>query len=513
MGSDPKAKARKRHIYLFRHCLRSSEGTIRNVWSNGTAVLGSEFTSEPLPDWHVMPMACTSRGKKVMEGEGMFISKEFIQQIERENSALLGRRIRIRVVSDNEERDSNSAFSLLRGFADVIERSQMDVGLTYDQDLFHPLSSKRISYGLRSKALLYSSLCERKCGTDAKREMEHRMELLPRPKGGFPFILRLLEKVTGSSKWISEADSNVMSVSEDGEVVGIVQLIKAFSQIVFYSRASNVSETPFLAKATAKDMYRLAEWGYYFQALTQMETNDVAIKASTLAHSVLKALEDDTDAPDVTIFVGHDTDITRMASVFGLRWDLAEPYFTSPSLSGHYAPVPPGSALHFVHNLESGEVEMSFRYPILVSAKGHLYWRAGGELATIGPNLTGSTEGRFSQTESATAFGGVQKGDGLQLLEDRLMATLANHEGAMDCFNRASQLSSWPERESHASSSPFLHSFGFAAPIFMVLIVLLIMKRVHQSAMFGANQVEKSSGDTITIIVEEEETQFIMDQE
>ena len=83
---------------------------------------------------------------------------------------------------------------------------------------------------------------------------------------------------------------------------------------------------------------------------------------------------------NVTIFVGHDSDITPLAPTFGIRWKLDEPFHQyQPSsstttttndtmlLKYELLPTPPGNGMHFMYDLDNGDVEMSYLYPIFLT--------------------------------------------------------------------------------------------------------------------------------------------------
>lgn len=360
------------------------------------------------------------------------------------------------------------AVALVRGFYGVFERGNIQVSVTYDQDLFKPLVAGRMSFGLK-RFIEYdeTSLCEKKYTADTLRaELEERLSTLPRPEGELISILKVMQKVTGSDAWIEGDDPGMVSVSEEGKVLGLINTVRVITQATFYARASNM-KPEFLPMVTTELLYRLLEWTYWYQSLTEMENSHAITDAAPLAAIILEALREDEgsdgDVLTVFLYIGHDTNISRVASLFGLRFDLDPPYFTSPRASGLYAPAPPGSAMHFAHDLEAQSVEMSFVYPVLISGEGHLYW--DGRVSTVGMKKRNSpTEALGSdqrmRRRRLSVFGKEDGDKGLELLENRIMKNMIKFEGAIDCFEKASQLPSWPQK-SHSSAST---SIGVVEP-------------------------------------------------
>mmetsp|Transcript_29938 Transcript_29938/g.60755 ORF Transcript_29938/g.60755 Transcript_29938/m.60755 type:complete len:559 (-) Transcript_29938:1614-3290(-) len=445
----------RRHVYLFRHCVRSTSGTVDDVNFHGSKTPLSDYTSQPLPDWRsTESMDCTRRGLKIMEGEGQHIGRELLDEMSSNGQS----RIRLRFVSDITKRDSDTTLALVRGFYDVFERGSIDVSVTYDQDLFKPLVANRMSFGLK-RYIEYNqtSLCEKRYTNETyKAQIEKRLTTLARPEGDLLDIYKVLQKVTGSDAWVDGDEPAKITVSEEGTILGTINALRDLTQAMFYSSASNMSPE-FLPDVTVDQLYRLLEWTYWYQALTEMDNSQATTIAAPLAASILQALReeaggDETDDHDdvlnVSIFVGHDTDISRVASLFGLRFDLDPPYYTSPRAAGLYAPAPPGSAMHFVHDVVSQFVEMTFVYPVLIAANGHLYW--DGRVTTVSMKKRNSPtdaigrDGKHKFRRRRLSVIGSDKDDrGLRLLEDRIKSNLLKYEGALECFKRANELPSW----------------------------------------------------------------------
>ena len=66
----------RRHVYLFRHCVRSTSDDVRGVDPNTPGIKGmlTDYIGpdHQLPEWHATEsMDCSKRGLKIMEGEGL----------------------------------------------------------------------------------------------------------------------------------------------------------------------------------------------------------------------------------------------------------------------------------------------------------------------------------------------------------------------------------------------------------------------------------------------------------
>ena len=286
-----------------------------------------------------------------------------------------------------------------------------------------------------------------------RKQIEKRLATLAKPEGDLLDIFKVLQKVTGSDAWVEGDEPAKITVSEGGKILGKINALRDITQAMFYSSASNMSPE-FLPDVTVDQLYRLLEWTYWYQALTEMDNSQAITVAAPLAASILEALREDeggdeADVLNVFIFVGHDTDISRIASLFGLRFDLDPPYYTSPRAAGLYAPAPPGSAMHFVHDIKDQRVEMAFVYPVLIAANGHLYW--DGRVTTTSMKKRNSPtdalekDGKNKFRRRRLSVIGSDKDDnGIKLLEDRISSNLLKYEGALECFKRANELPSWP---------------------------------------------------------------------
>ena len=453
----------RRHVYLFRHCVRSTSDDVRNVDPNQPGIKGRLLDyigpSRKSPEWHATEsMDCTKRGLKVIEGEGQHVARQLLEEMSDETIyAKPKKRIRLRFISDITKRDSDTTLALVRGFNGVFERGSIDVSVQYDQDLYRPLSDRRLSFGL-NKLMNdnFTPLCEKKY-TDVmlRSELEDRLQNLPRPEGSLLKVLQVMQKITGSDAWYQKDKLDKITISDDGQVQGTINGLRVITQAIFYSRASNM-EPEFLPEVTTELLYRLLEWTYWYLALTEQENSHALSTVAPLAALIIQILKnaktEDIDDEVLTayIFVGHDTDIARLSSAFGLRHNLEAPYFTSARASGLYSPAPPGSAMHLVHDVQNEIVETEFIYPTLITADEKLVW--DGRLNSVpmkkgrAPTEAAKDNKKQREIRQLSHFGGHDTDEsGIEILESRTKNILEAFDGALECYGRANLLTTWPK--------------------------------------------------------------------
>jgi hypothetical protein len=413
----------KHHVFLFRHCVRSTKKRER-LHNNWTAIqLGTElhfetidFVAEGLPDWQSPDYACTRVGAKAMERTGRQLFHEIVKDLRRDKHRRHKYQfdekpqpivIHFQLIADDSQRDVDSALALQRGFMGEVNNKTVNPDgasivvkgldeIDFYPDLFH--SSRACPDKLSSSALFQDLV---------RKEIEIRLETVGTPT---PDLWTTLTKLTdrgGSGRlgslqdvppWIpgpNDAESKVNSTSPfpvliwDGEVylAGPVNLISWMAELAFYSRASGV-RLPFLHNLTFSELYQLVEFNHWSRTILSVENSIAARRGVVLGKAIIQALRhghisvpgrqerstfctDDEKSQNVdakvTLIVGHDGDIDSVATAFGLRWILPPPYHTSPgNRMGEYVPTPPGSALQFVTDTEARWVDLWYRFPISV---------------------------------------------------------------------------------------------------------------------------------------------------
>jgi len=474
-----KRKARRNHVFVFRHCVRSTEDVTSSVGTNRSTD-PSDYISAELPEWGVPQMFCTSRGLRIMQSTGQFLAKLLIKENEMssddddERNNRPGRKIRVRFVSDVVIRDADTAFSMIRGFLDVGGAELFDIDLRYDEQLFNPLMARKIQSGLRGTNNAYNEtkyFCEKRYTSEILRsEVEERLATLPRPFGEIADNLKFLQRITGVGRAgpFASMNPNEIKIDDNGNIVGMVNVLALFSQMLFYARVSRTSPT-FVPNATVASIYHMLQWADWLQAVQYMDNSRALTDVAPFAHSIIEALRanhmHEESKVTATIFVGHDSDIARLASVFGVRWDLSKPYHTNRnhSSAGKYAPAPPGSTMQFVHDVPSGKVELAFRYPFLLLDSGKVFWKP--DLQSTPMNLLPLSSGKRGdeKTSNEEEMGRIGHsiiepypgtgGGGIDRLENRVLAILSQYDGASECYDRAALLTSWPENVMNSETS------------------------------------------------------------
>lgn len=134
---------------------------------------------------------------------------------------------------------------------------------------------------------------------------------------------------------------------------------------------------PFFPNATSKDVYRFVEWIHWAGSVLRVDNVQSATKGVVMTNAILESLEHgcynvkdsasrcikeyDSSA---TLFVGHDSDFANVATALGIRWKLEPPYKSGTDDIGEYVPTPPGASMHFEYDLPTGELKLSYVYPL-----------------------------------------------------------------------------------------------------------------------------------------------------
>ena len=110
--------------------------------------------------------------------------------------------------------------------------------------------------------------------------------------------------------------------------------------------------------------------------------------------------------------------------------------------------------MHLVHDVQTRKVETEFLYPTLITSDGRLVW--DGRLDAV-PMKKRTMEDNHRRRLSD--FGGPGRSEtGIDILERRLKKNLERFDGAMECFERAKFLSSWPKENAVASTTTLVNS-------------------------------------------------------
>jgi hypothetical protein len=485
-----KRRSQQHHVFVFRHCVRSTgsivklqpfphsllNGSPTNKNANTEQYLynTSDFTASPLPNWNTPDLWCTEGGMAIMKETGKFLWNNKINIIptDLDNDTV---RIKFQFISDTSQRDVDTSFALAEGLSEAAtvasaEESIVIDGLddlVYDPVLFSPLENNTHWQSSRStSSSAHAPLCETMFTEEQlNHDIDLRYQKAPPPEPGLVATLQLLRDLGGVGPLGPPAEKE-----ENREGYGkYVNVVKIFAQMMFYSRASGI-QPPFLPNATRSEVYGLIDWIHWSRSVLNIDNVESVTEGAVLAQAVLEVLEtgqynggsprsdhlagvmqEDEDDYDIriTIIVGHDGNQNTLASALGIRWQLPAPYQSRLQDSA----TPPGSALHFSHDTDSGSLEMSFLYPVF-----------GTDWTLNQTGAVGSVPLSFVDSSSDTFFNAVKINNdvgateipasddgrsGVQLLREHLFSVLGEYPGAMECYDAAVSRT--------VSSSPMTH--------------------------------------------------------
>eukprot|EP00934_Nitzschia_sp_Nitz4_P000901 Nitzschia sp. Nitz4//scaffold35_size145790//89712//91430//NITZ4_003036-RA/size145790-processed-gene-0.94-mRNA-1//-1//CDS//3329549142//901//frame0 len=555
-------KKPQHHVFLFRHCVRSTSDHVE-LHNNWTAVAEktehhydvSDFVGEPMPYWNTPEYWCTKKGMDIMEGTGKFLYKRLVASVDQQSSGSGKKKIKFQVLADLSQRDVDTAYSLFRGLKEQAMNETINPDgrieldgvhdLTYYRQLFEPWD---IDEPVCEMPMTASGVFQ----TQMRQEIQKRVASLRAPEPGLNETLMRVFELGGSGdlgsildveKWIhgtgedffgappinTTAEFPVLSTDDWGYVAGPSNILAWFGQIAFYSRAGGVKE-PFLPNATIPDVYKLIEWNYWFMSVFFADTTLAAALGSIMARGILDVLHnghmhvpgsfntptietqcddgEDYDAK-VTIIVGHDSDLASVSTALGLRWNLDEPYKTTPeNANKHYTFTPPGSAMHFKRDTSTNVVEMSYLYPIFLRENEDV--DMSGDLVETPLKLVPIDENSTTIDTSDISLSTDKKRtvlkEGLAILEAQIQSALDEFYYAKECYNsfvnttEASLLTTELQRRAicqNEGSTPAANP----SPAVPVLAVLLCVAAV----LFGIRHVriQNARKETYREVLEE----------
>lgn len=404
----------KNSVFLFRHCIRSTQRRQSLHLRDETVETyyeAADFIQDGgLPDWQTPAhYDCTKAGLQALQGSGKQLLRELLEDID-ENDDSAPKVIHFQLIADDKsQRDVDSALSLQHGILEQleVERTKRDSlviirgleRMEFDSTLFRgTCTSNDNKLSLSFRELI-------------KSQVQRRLQMIEPPIPNQEETLKKIEKRAGGpgqlgsmhdisyendiDRTAAQATNTTypaVVVTEEGGVylAGPINIISWFAEMAFYSRASGIWDAPFLRNLTFSEVYRLLEYHHYFRSIVSMENEIVAQQGVLVGRAILQALRyghvrlplvgpsscwDERESASlstsppvthkVTLIVGHDGDMNAIATAFGLRWRLPQPHHTSKgNYLGQYVPTPPGSAMQFDYHHDT--VNMSFRFPVSV---------------------------------------------------------------------------------------------------------------------------------------------------
>lgn len=429
-----RAHRKNQHVFLFRHCVRSTKDTVVNLYDGNGEQNVTDFVAGSF-EWNTPPMWCTEGGLNTMKTTGELVMALLLDKhTDAGGSSTATRRtIRVRFITDTAQRDVDTAFALAEGMSAAAEAptvaAEVNVeglhNLEYMPTLFSPLHENNTA-----------SVCKVQVSQDRlEQEVRKRLEMVPPPDPGLNETLSTLQELAGVSPAgpILADDHDGWKLARDEKndttLQGPINVVKLLAQMIFYSRAGGV-DPPFLPHATMEQAYQLVAWLHWSRAILSVHNSIIASEGAVLARVVLELLAaaPNDDEETVTIIVGHDSNLDALRTALNVTWELQSPYYQGVP---NYSPTPPGSALHF-YSTTGQSVELEYLYPVFTESSSPFRLQSAPLLMDV-VTTNGST------TTNATIHGSGTIVT-IDELRSRVLETLSKYEGSLECYQKAAIL-------------------------------------------------------------------------
>jgi hypothetical protein len=453
-GSAPK----KHHVFLFRHCVRSTDTQV-NLYNstNSSSVPLSDFWP-PLvrpevipPNWNVPTNWCTEQSVQQMQDTGTYVYDTFLRFFGGGDR----RPLQFRFLSDTAQRDADSALALQKGVALAFSADPTSMNNTFSASnlfvteyvplLYNPFSATSISS---------PPICSLQVTPNQwQQEVQTRLDSIASPPLSMLDTLKLLQLINENDPQLKTSNypsTLLFDVNIGPRLSGMINVIKLAVQTMFYSRAAGVKPLRFLQRITNAQIYQqLLPWVHYSRSILNVGTTEAASRGAVLLRTIVDALEspnETTTENRVTFLVGHDTDLDAVATALDVFWAFDAPYYTAEARVDWYA-TPPGSAMYITHEAAENDsiVTLSYLYPIFNLTDGTiLSWESIPlQLRNSSFDNSNIRMDKRATTVTWTRF------------QEQFQTTLQRYMGAMDCYNRAADLSA---SKSNISDSAILDS-------------------------------------------------------
>jgi len=468
---------RKHYAILIRHCARSTEKKV--ILYNSTDELkykAKDFIGSPLPKWNTPKKWCTQHAMEIIEATASYILDKLT--LEAENL----KNIQIQIITDSAQRDVDTSLALRNGMLQAAAKMD-ESGI-----LFGGLQSLEYDHFLFK---VFDGFCEANYTSERlASDIQNRFSTITPPEPNLNETLLLLEKLGGIGKVekLTDMDQSLRlsSFSNYTQFEGATNIVKLFSQMVIYSRASEV-DPPFLPDMSTSDLYRLFAWIHWSRSVLHVGNVRSAISGTVIAKAILEALEygsyhvpgsvaapcnEDADAC-VTILVGHDGDIDSFATAFDLHWLLRPPYRSGKA--GEYYPSPPGSGIYIEYDLQSKVSKLSYLFPNFFPGEVPLIDCV--PLVFNSP-IRQELNSFFDLTKNnqTTSIIPLRQGiSSLEVLRDRLNILLRKYPEANDCYDKAVNRSHHSGQSILKSKSKLKYNSTVGLNVSSLALVLLIV--------------------------------------
>ena len=427
---------KKHHFLLFRHCVRSVGNEVDMGHDTKSSKIG-DYIGVPLPKWGVPSNECTVVGNDMVKKTGHWL-------INSETIVPDGAKIKWEIIADDYHRDVDTAYYLKVGIQDALDKKYGD---------------RVESVGLQDVHIgthyFERSFCEpTQSDEDWLKEVQDRLENLPRPPLSFPEALQMVEQIMGRGKR-SPMDIHPIEPEYDPEsleMIGAAPFRSTLADILLFSQLSDINPR-FAPIATVEQVCQLVVFHSWYRSVEYVGSSDVAVDGGLKVEALLRVLrkghylpskssfEEEQEDYDtrVTIILGHDDDLEPTATALGATWKLKEPFISDPN--GDFLSVPPMSGIHAVRDVTTEQVDVALLYPnyfVSTSTKDFNVDR-GGSLLSV--PLLFTRELPFSQVgETSTSIQPPpdHQWTGVDILEEHTLQVLAGyHERATECYRQA----------------------------------------------------------------------------
>ena len=313
---------RKHHVFLMRHCFRSTKNRVRLYNETDEDPYDydpQDFIAAPLPNWNVPEMQCLPHGEKIIQETGKIMFHKILSS---EGNA---RKVKIQIVTDSTQRDVGTSFAFYQGFMEASKESHHIIeglpDLQYDHAFFHPVKA---------------GLCEYKYPIERlTNDIQHRFQSVKPPEPDLTNVLTMLQKLGGIGKLgpLTSMDPSLRLSPHQNytKFEGAMNIVKLFSQLAFFSRVAEITP-PFLPDATISDAYNLLEWNYWSRDVLSIGNVKSSTMGSALVYKLIQTLKtgyhyvptserqsnnEDSDEIRIIIYAGHDTNLDACATTLG----------------------------------------------------------------------------------------------------------------------------------------------------------------------------------------------------
>ena len=298
-----------------------------------TQYLANYSDGGALPDWGVAPSLCTPRGRRIIQGQGRSLKKEFLERTGGDLS-------RLKVVFDaGAKRDATTTEDFLSGLG---APANLSVG---DASVFDPPPT----------------WCPKVSAADKAAAVRVQLSRVRQPE-------RYVERVAELQRVLGRGVAPPMTaipdvISDAGYWLGGSFVASSWIEAMLLQYGAGIPVG--YGRVNASYLYSLLELHVYYRAVADRGFAIEQRGESNLAAHMLRDLDLGAgDGGGVSLYVGHDTNLDGIAVMFDLAWPQAPPYPANTST--------PGGLIRLTRTTE-GDVSAAFLYTTFETDDGLLH--------------------------------------------------------------------------------------------------------------------------------------------